>query len=159
VAAATERPVRLDPRFREIDVGALRIARPEDARKAISSMVTRKGPMVLDFSKHGGEGATAFGERVAAAVHDLVLAPHGASEERVAIVCHGGFINAALYAFLDLPFTGVARFGVGNCSITTVRVQGEARVITAVNDCAHLASLAGAGSPVVAPRDQITLGR
>ncbi len=138
VAAATGKALKIDVRLREVDPGAVKIERPEDARQAINTMLTRRGPMLLDFTQRGGEGPGAFGQRVGAAIHELLLTPHAATEERIAVVSHGGFINAAICALTETPWTGYARFSLNNCSITSARVTPEGRVILCVNDCEHL---------------------
>ncbi|MEE9285057.1 MAG: histidine phosphatase family protein [Dehalococcoidia bacterium] len=153
VAAATNREIVFNDRFREIDVGNLRRTPTPDARRVAANLIgeEREGPVYLDFTSYGGEGPAEFGQRVAGALHELILDPHGSGSERVAVVAHGGFINAALCAIIGVPFTGYVYFGVRNTSISTVRVMSKGRIVTAVNDYSHLQELDRASIPASGP--------
>ena len=143
VAAATSLKIVFNERFREVEVGNLRRTPTPDARRVAANLVgeEREGPVYLDFTSYGGEGPAEFGQRVASAMRELILEPHGSGRERIALVAHGGFINAALCAIIGVPFSGYVYFGVRNTSITTVQVMPKGGVVRAVNDCAHLHDL------------------
>lgn len=79
-----------------------------------------------------GEGDEAFRVRVSQRIHDLARNHRGQS---IAVVCHGGVINAFLAHIL-----GTERslwMMVENTSITTVNISDTFNVI-GVNDCSHL---------------------
>ncbi|MBI3743777.1 MAG: histidine phosphatase family protein [Chloroflexi bacterium] len=136
--------VVLDRAFREIDTGQLRAAPRENIQRFLKDLTAKNGLFTLDFSSRGGEGPAELVKRASSAVHELVFERHG-EEERVAVVTHGGFINAALCALMDVSFTGVMRFSVQNTAINTVRVVAKGHhLIVSVNDYAHLAPLAPA---------------
>jgi len=82
----------------------------------------------------GGEGDLSLRTRVVAAV-DRIVAQH--MGERVAVVAHGGAINAYLAHVLDIHRTMFMT--VENTSITLVRMHRVIgpTVVTA-NDCHHL---------------------
>ena len=85
-----------------------------------------------------GVDPVAFVARVVAAL-DAVAARH--RSERVAVVCHGGVINAYLGAVLGLE--RVLWFDPGYTSISRVLVSGDGtRSIRSVNETAHLRVLA-----------------
>ena len=86
-----------------------------------------------DFSEHGGD-AVEFRNRCAAAVERVVAANPGT---KVAVVCHGGVVNAylgnvaetpRLFTF-DVSYTGISRVAASRTGV---------RTITAVNETAHL---------------------
>jgi broad specificity phosphatase PhoE len=82
----------------------------------------------------GCEGDDAFRARVLGAVERIAAVSSGA---RVAVVAHGGTINAVLAAVL-----GVERslwMTVENTSITVLRLSARrGPTVVAVNDCHHL---------------------
>ena len=81
----------------------------------------------------GGEGDDAFRTRVAGVVDALAVQHRG---ERIAVVAHGGSINAYVAQLL-----GVHRsllFTVENTSITLVRLGPHGSTLVTVNDCHHL---------------------
>ncbi len=81
----------------------------------------------------GSEGSEALRARATAAVGRLAAGHPG---QRVAVVSHGGTINAYIAAMV-----GVARdyfFPCANTSISVVRIKGERRLLLGLNDIAHL---------------------
>lgn len=86
-----------------------------------------------------GEGDTAFRQRVATRVNGLASAHRG---QVIAVVCHGGVINAYLAHALGTPRS--LWMMVENTSITTVNVSDGVHVI-GLNDCSHLYDILGAG--------------
>ena len=137
VAQATGREIRFDARLREIDVGGFsRLPDPESKRRSENYFRPDILP-ILDFSDRGGEGPTELHVRAAGVLRELFF--DGAPDlGRVAVVSHGGFINAALCVLLGMEFTGPLRFRLLNTSITTARIVGGGAVVLAVNDTAHL---------------------
>jgi probable phosphoglycerate mutase len=81
----------------------------------------------------GGEGDHAFRTRVAGVVEHLAAQHRGQS---IAVVCHGGTINAFLAHVLGIHRTMVLT--VENTSITTVRIGGHGPTVVTANDCHHL---------------------
>ena len=91
----------------------------------------------------GSEGDEGFRRRVRGAVADAVSGHEGGI---VAIVCHGGVINAFLCDVFGLE--GSFFCAIENTSVTVVRVGPRGRVLTAVNDCHHLYDPVVGGPPV-----------
>lgn len=81
----------------------------------------------------GCEGDDAFRARVAAVVDTLVARHPG---ETIAVVCHGGTINAYLSHILGVHRT--MWLTVENTSITPVRVGPAGHTVVTANDCHHL---------------------
>jgi len=81
----------------------------------------------------GGENDEAFRDRISAAVEEAAAAhAHGC----VAVVCHGGAINAWLARFTGSHRSMVA--SIDNTSITRLRTDGERWLVLGVNDHHHL---------------------
>lgn len=159
VARRLDRQVLWEPGFREIDVGAFGELPPDDRRQRVPQLYDRDGGVLADFSPFQGEAPREFGRRVAAATREVLLARHAHSEERVAVITHGGFINAALFFLLQLPFAGIVPFSLANTSLTAVRIKGERPRILRVNDFAHLRPLSAALDPARQAGQPFTLGR
>jgi len=81
----------------------------------------------------GGEGDAALRGRVVAAVHRLVERHR---DQTIAVVAHGGVINAYLAEVLGVrPSLWLT---VENTSITVVRVDETGHHVVVANDCHHL---------------------
>jgi len=86
-----------------------------------------------------------FGRRVIASIDALATAN---PDRRLAVVCHGGVINAYASAVLELP--RLLFFEPGYTSITRVTVGASGRrLIRSLNETAHL-RLAGLDDPALA---------
>ena len=81
----------------------------------------------------GSEGDDAFRARVSGAIGGIAADHFG---QTVAIVCHGGVINAYLAEVLEIHRSFVCP--IENTSVTLVRCSDHGRVLVAVNDCHHL---------------------
>lgn len=66
------------------------------------------------------------------------LAKHSGTEDRVAIVSHGGFYNQLLRAILDLPDERTCWFALNNAAITRVDFGDEEAVFTYLNRVDYL---------------------
>ena len=84
---------------------------------------------------HEGFDASQFRADVVAAVDGIVADHRG---ERVAVVCHGGVINAYLGHCLDFPWDDYMRFDVDYSSVSRVMVSSKLqRSIASVNERPH----------------------
>lgn len=81
----------------------------------------------------GGEGDEAFTARVRTGLKRVVDAHQG---ERVAVVCHGGVIGAAIA--LATGCSPMAFMHVDNCSVSQLIVHEGLPIVRRVNDTAHL---------------------
>ena len=159
VARRLGKDVLWEPGFREIDVGAFGELPRDQRRQRFSQLSQQDGGPLPDFSPFQGEGAQAFGLRVAAAIQQLLLVRHANTEERVAVITHGGFINAALYFFVGAPFVGAIPFHLENTSLTAIRVKGERHRVMRVSDFTHLQPLSAAADTTPGAQEPNTVGR
>jgi broad specificity phosphatase PhoE len=83
----------------------------------------------------GGEGATLFETRAAAAL-DRILEQHSYGD--VLVVTHGGLIQVALHRVFGSSSRGLFPFKIQNTSITVIERSNGRVVISAVNDTSHL---------------------
>jgi 2,3-bisphosphoglycerate-dependent phosphoglycerate mutase len=91
----------------------------------------------------GSEGDDAFRTRVTAAIREIAGKHEGAS---VAVVCHGGVVNAYLADLYGLSKSFFCT--IENTSVTVVRCNEADSVVVAVNDCHHLYDPVVEGPPV-----------
>ena len=67
---------------------------------------------------------------------DRLAAAHGG--ERIAIVCHGGVVNAYVVHVLGVPQDMV--FHPAHASVTRVVARGDQRALWTANEFSHLAA-------------------
>lgn len=84
----------------------------------------------------GSEGSANARNRCKTAIDEIVAVHPG---ERVAVVCHAGFIQTYVSVVLDHPRDYI--FYPFNASIASIRAKGDRRVIWRLNDIAHLADM------------------
>jgi probable phosphoglycerate mutase len=133
LAASRDLEVRRRPDLREVFLGDW--GEGEFRRRALA-----RDPEWLRFAESGrwdlvpgSEGDDAFRARVRGAVQGIVAAHAGAT---VAVVCHGGVINAFL---ADLHAMHASFFcAIENTSVTLVRLGPHGDSVLAVNDCHRL---------------------
>lgn len=80
-----------------------------------------------------GEGDKAFRERVSTKIDELAARHTGGT---IAVVAHGGVINAYIAHVLQTPRT--MWMVTDNTSISIVRVGSDSSSVVTVNDCQHL---------------------
>ena len=142
VAATSACQVQLDPELREVELGPIRmLPGSEVSREEIATLLRdrlREIAVVAVTSGSwssipGSEPSNQLRRRVMNAVVRIAGLHPG---KRVAVVSHGGAINAYLAAIL-----GIERdyfFPAANTSISTVRVKGQRQMLFALNDISHL---------------------
>jgi probable phosphoglycerate mutase len=136
VAASLGMTPALDPRWREIDMGAwhgLTIAEIQE-RFSDDWAATR-----LDFNapRGGGESFVAFQARTLQAAAELHIHYPG---KTVAVVTHGGNVRACLLngVTASLEPDDPRRGHIENTSVTVVQVNGGHVTVCALPDAAHL---------------------
>ena len=116
------RDVLLDPRLRELDLGAWQGLTSDEARERFPDehRAWRTG---VDAPRGGGETYRQAGERAAACVADhLPSVPAGGT---LVAVTHGGTARAALGVLLDLPHETWARLAPLGNTCWSVLVEGD----------------------------------
>jgi probable phosphoglycerate mutase len=135
-------PVALVPDVREVMLGTVRPALPEGAtaeevaahlRDRLADIVRLVATSGYWSAIPGSEPDAAFRARVTNAIDTLAQRHMG---ERIAVIAHGGVINAYVAATLGLERSFF--FPAANTSISVVRVRGAMRVLLALNDICHL---------------------
>ena len=144
VAARTGHAITFDRRFREIDSGKRLEQSPEEHRRRAATFLRRTKVYTIGYEAQGGEGAAQLYERASTAISEVFSGPVKDNGGTYALIAHGGFINAALNYILDRRFDGTMRFRLQNTSISTVSLVEDSKLVIAVNDVAHLASIGGA---------------
>ena len=131
------------PDVREVELGEWE--RGEFRRRAAEG-----DPEWLKFAESGrwdmvpgSEGDDAFRARVRTAIETITDRHEG---QTVAVVCHGGVINAYLAELYQLHASFFCT--IENTSVTVVRVGPHGRVVIAVNDCHHLYDPVVGGPPL-----------
>ncbi|MEV0286114.1 histidine phosphatase family protein [Kribbella sp. NPDC050820] len=118
--------VRIDKRWREIDVGAWggrTFAEVYDEEPEVVDAFARGE----DIARGGGETFAQLRERVWDAIRDIAIS----GADRVLVVTHGGPIRVATASTLRLsPGGEVTLDPPANCSLTTVRVDDLLAVTT-----------------------------
>lgn len=143
VAEAVRLPVAVDPRLREIDIGTWSGLTPEAIHARFpdeyAGWLRRRDPA---HRRGGGESYLDLQRRIVPVVTELARRHPGG---RLAIVAHGGSINAYLCGVLGMPLDGMWRLGQDNAAIN--RVQPFSNPVTdpaarpgrvlAINDATH----------------------
>jgi 2,3-bisphosphoglycerate-dependent phosphoglycerate mutase len=71
-------------------------------------------------------------------VLEELLTRHGDSDDRVAVISHGGFFGHLMHIILDLPAESPIWFGISNTGITRIDFHEERRIVSYVNKTTHL---------------------
>jgi 2,3-bisphosphoglycerate-dependent phosphoglycerate mutase len=149
IADAAGLDVRIEPDLREIALGPIgpdlqAQLTPDEVAKLLRDRLREIAVIAVTTGNWSSipdsEPSAVLRARTLAALQRLADTHPG---RRVAAVSHGGAINACLAAIL-----GIERdyfFPAANTSVSVVRMQGERRMLFALNDIAHLreASLLG----------------
>jgi probable phosphoglycerate mutase len=106
---------------------------PEEQQEEIARRVVDEGTW---DAFPGSEGSANARKRVQTAIDEIVSAHPG---QRVAVVCHAGFIQTYVSIVLEHPRDYI--FYPFNASIASIRARGDRRVIWRLNDVAHLAGM------------------
>ena len=133
IAEATGLTIRTVDDLREVDFGEVQSSDEpfsEEEALALRDRIDRR-PTWDSFP--GSEGSAAARRRVVGAMDRIIEECGG---KRVAVVAHGGVIQTYVSHALGLERDFV--FYPFNAGITSIRAQGERRVIWRLNDVAHL---------------------
>jgi probable phosphoglycerate mutase len=133
IAETTGLTVRMVEELREVDLGEAQRdfdAFPEEETRALRERIARR-PTWDSFP--GSEGSAAARRRIAGAMDRIIEQCRG---QRVAVVAHGAVIQT--YVSYVLGLERDILFYPLNAGITSIRAQGERRVIWRLNDVAHL---------------------
>ena len=125
--------------MREVDLGALENLTPAEAAERHSETWERNLDFEdLDFGWPGGETRRQFFARVRLAFSQL---PSLGPERDLLVVSHGGVLSSYLAELLDGRPELWHRYHVGNCSVTTLVVQGDSVSVLDMNNTSHLGDI------------------
>lgn len=134
--------VRVDGALREVELGpvgpsALPGATAEEQSAALREQLKAIAIVAIGGGRWsaipGSEPSEQLRARVEAAITRIAAAHAGS---RVAIVSHGGAINAFIASVLHIERDYF--FPVANTAISVVRLRGQQRLLMGLNDIAHL---------------------
>jgi glucosyl-3-phosphoglycerate phosphatase len=136
IGERTQLQARLDPRFREVDVGEWSsLTRAEVAERYPEAY--RQWEHGRNAGYPGGETFEQLQERCQAALDDLLEGDAGGA---IVLVAHGGSIRAMIGSVLDLDAGRRRQLATGrNCSLSVIESRGGDRRVVSVNDEGHLA--------------------
>ncbi len=136
LATRIDRQVRIHDDLREIGLRSDGLSAadgsPAGAATGLASDLALVGRFHWD-DLPAAETSGSFRTRVARAISELILRHPG---QRIAVVCHGGVINACICDILGLDTDMF--FLPSNTSISIVRALGQSRVVHRLNDYEHL---------------------
>jgi probable phosphoglycerate mutase len=122
VAGVLGLPVDLDPRLREVDIGAWSGYTTAEVEQQFPDSSRRWRASDPAHAFEGGETYAAMGERVVEAVHEIVRQHDG---ERVLIVGHGGPIRSLLAHCAGISYEEQRRLRthLDNCGVSRFVVE------------------------------------
>lgn len=142
VAEAQGLEVRIETGVREVMLGPIGVngaeqTSPEEVAELLRRRLREIATIAVTSGRWasipGSEASEELRARMGEAIERLAGQHAG---ERIAVVSHGGSINAYIATIL-----GIERdyfFPAANTSISVVRVKGPARMVFALNDVSHL---------------------
>jgi probable phosphoglycerate mutase len=134
IAAAQDMPVTASHDLREIDFDRALVAGPGAGGRDLTLELAREFLSRASWDDLPGfEPASGFRRRVFQAMEAIVARHPG---QRVAVVAHGGVINAYLSTLLSIPRDMF--FLPEHTSITTVRIWNDLYALQSLNDYTHL---------------------
>ncbi|MFI5272082.1 MAG: histidine phosphatase family protein [Ktedonobacterales bacterium] len=142
VADALDLPVVVDADLREVGIGPIgpplaADMSPDEIARLLKAQLHEIAVVALTTGRWetipGSEPSRDLRVRVRGVVERLAGAHPG---QRIAIVSHGGMINAYIAAFLGLDRDYF--FPAANTSVSVVRVRDNHAMLFALNDIAHL---------------------
>jgi broad specificity phosphatase PhoE len=135
-ARAVHTQVELDPRWREVDVGAWEgLTREEVLQRFPEQIAALQKGEVLPIG--GGESWADLLQRVEAALGDLQR--RLGADQKALVVTHGGVIHMLVSSLMQCLHRRPRPVGrVGNTAATTLGFGGDGCELVAFNDASHL---------------------
>ncbi|MFP5259131.1 MAG: histidine phosphatase family protein [Acidobacteriota bacterium] len=121
-------PIRLEPRLREIALGAFEGLTVEEVRCRFPGAYERRGCDIAGFCPQGGESFADVQKRAVAAVAELALLPGN-----VLAVAHGGVNRAILCHALGIDLERLFRLGQDYCRLNILELGPDCWRVDAVN--------------------------
>ena len=128
VLGGRDQPILLEPRLREIALGAFEGLTVEEVRCRFPGAYERRGCDIAGFCPQGGESFAEVQHRAVAAVADMTLFPGN-----VLAVAHGGVNRAILCHALGLDLSRLFRLGQDYCRLNILDLGPDCWRVDAVN--------------------------
>ncbi len=123
-----------DPAWRERHVGVFEGRTREELQQAYPDVWAKMRKGILDIP--GGEDQPTLQSRAVAAYQKIVAAH---PDEMVAVVSHGGTLNALVSYVLGIPSDQYGRLNFhGNTGLTIIEINDRGPRLTMLNDTRHL---------------------
>lgn len=133
--------VRIEPDLREVRLGPIGPDQADASPAAMSEVLQARLREIAVIALGSGDWSSISGSEPSAALRaritaivDALAARHPG--QRIAVVSHGGAINAYFAAMLGIPRDYF--FPAANTSVSVVRIKGERKLLFALNDINHL---------------------
>lgn len=139
LAAACRAPLRADPALRERALGRFEGLTHDEIAARWPDDALRWRRREPAFEPGGGESLLAFQARCVAAAARIAAAHRG---QAVALVAHGGVLDALYRAATGATPEAPRTWALGNAAINRLLWHGEGFVLVGWNDDAHLAGIA-----------------
>jgi len=128
ILGGRDQPILLEPRLREIALGAFEGLTVEEVRCRFPGAYERRGCDIAGFCPQGGESFAEVQHRAVAAVADLALF-HG----NVLAVAHGGVNRTILCHALGIDLARLFRLGQDYCRLNILDLGPDCWRVDAVN--------------------------
>ena len=138
IVASSGQPVTTDPRLRERHYGLFEGKTQEEIRQTFPEIYMDYRKRLPDFVAPGGESSAKLQARAMEACTEIVSRHSG---QHVAIITHGGTIQAIARYVLDVPLTVQWRLRLENGGLTIIRHSDrfpDRWWMITLNEVAHL---------------------
>jgi probable phosphoglycerate mutase len=136
IAAAVNLKMELEPRLRERHFGIFQALTPEEIAQRYPAEYTRWQAREPDFAMEGGESLMQFRARLSACFEEIAAT----GVEKVAIVTHGGALDALYRIATGTPYSTPRDWPLSNASINDIVVENGKWQLRGWGEIAHLTS-------------------
>lgn len=136
ISRLIELPLHLHPGLAEINFGLVEgstIAQLAETHPELHQRMLNRDEMDLGWPE--GESRREFGQRIEAALDDIINAHRG---ERVIVVAHGGVIGRATTMLLGNKPGDWESHPIANCSVTHFEIASSGPIAHLIGDTVHL---------------------
>jgi len=134
IAAATGLAIIQDARLRERGFGVFEGLTPEEIHQRYPDEYERWQSRDPEFAMQGGESLMQLRARLSACVEEIAARGHA----KVALVTHGGALDALYRTATGTPYATVRNWALANASINDMVVENGRWQIRGWGDIAHL---------------------
>lgn len=140
IAASTGVECVEEPGLGAIDAGEMQRTPYSQRKERFPEFFAAPSPL-MDYAPFGGEGASAFYERVTGAFVQTVWEQHWREPGTTVVVCHAETINVLLHHLFGMPWEGWMMFSIDHTSVSMLDVRLDRPRVRYINDSSHLGNL------------------